>query len=97
MLLVFYYDCGYSVLDINRKIPITAITTPAVMKMPVKWLMSPVGGLMTGRIIESLDSSIHLRFYTLKNNLKELLFEGIGRNAGLEVVGNLDEIGAIEV
>jgi hypothetical protein len=60
-------------------------------------LRSPVGGLMTGRIIESLDSSIHLRFYALKNDLKELLFEGIGRNAGLEVVGNLDEIGAIEV
>jgi hypothetical protein len=60
-------------------------------------LRSPVEGLMTGRIIESLDSSIHLRFYDLKKTTKELLFDGVGRNAGLEVVGNLNEIGAIEV
>jgi tocopherol cyclase len=60
-------------------------------------LRSPVEGLMTGRIIESLDSSIHLRFYELRKTTKNLLFEGVGRNAGLEVVGNLDEIGAIEV
>jgi hypothetical protein len=49
---------------------------------------------MTGRIIESLDSTIHLRFYEKKNSAKEMLFEGKGRNAGLEVVGNLEEIGA---
>jgi len=60
-------------------------------------LRSPVGGLMTGRILESLDSSIHLRFYDLKKTTKELLFEGVGRNAGLEVVGDLEELGAIEV
>jgi len=59
-------------------------------------LRSPVEGLMTGRIIESLDSSIHLRFYEVRRGANELLFEGLGRNAGLEVVGNLDEIGAIE-
>jgi hypothetical protein len=59
-------------------------------------LRSPVEGLMTGRIIESLDSSIHLRFYEKRNDSKELLFEGEGRNAGLEVVGDLTEIGAIE-
>lgn len=60
-------------------------------------LRSPVDGLMTGRIIESLDSSIHLRFYEKKHASKELLFEGVGRNAGLEIVGDLDEIGAVEV
>lgn len=60
-------------------------------------LRSPVEGLMTGRITESLDSSIHLRFYEKKKASKELLFDGVGRNAGLEVVGNLDEIGAIDV
>jgi hypothetical protein len=57
-------------------------------------LVSPVGGLMTGRIVESLDSTIHLRVYEDSNSAKELLFEGRGRNAGLEVVGNLEEIGA---
>ncbi|UCE11013.1 MAG: hypothetical protein JSW61_03520 [Candidatus Thorarchaeota archaeon] len=60
-------------------------------------LRSPVGGLMTGRILESLDSSIRLRFYRLTKTTKELLFEGVGRNAGLEVVGDLEEIGAISV
>ncbi|MFX1416696.1 MAG: tocopherol cyclase family protein [Promethearchaeota archaeon] len=59
-------------------------------------LRSPVGGLMIGRILESLDGSIHLRLYDLRNRTKDLLFEGIGRNAGLEVVGNLEELGAIK-
>jgi hypothetical protein len=60
-------------------------------------LRSPIEGLMTGRIIESLDSSIQLRFFAKHKNRKELIFEGTGRNAGLEVVGNLSEIGAIQV
>jgi hypothetical protein len=30
----------------SRKTPTIAITTPAVVKMPAKWLMSPAGGLM---------------------------------------------------
>ena len=49
---------------------------------------------MTGRILESLDSSVNLRFYELRNGEKKLLFDGTGRNAGLEVVGNPKEIGA---
>lgn len=36
----------YSALAINRKIPITAITTPTATNMPEKWLMSPAGGLI---------------------------------------------------
>ncbi len=60
-------------------------------------LRSPVEGLMTGRIIEGLDSSIHVLFYSLGKSKKELIFEGMGRNAGLEVVGDFSKIGAVEV
>jgi hypothetical protein len=60
-------------------------------------LASPVQGLMTGRIIESLDSSIHVRFYEKQKTTRTLLFEGTGQNAGLEVVGNLGEIGAVSI
>lgn len=60
-------------------------------------LRSPVEGLMTGRIVESLDSSIRLKFYDLKQSAMKPAFEGVGRNAGLEVVGDLAEIGAVEV
>jgi hypothetical protein len=57
-------------------------------------LRSPVEGLMTGRIIESLDSTIYLRFYSKEKSRKAMIFEGTGRNAGLEIVGNLADIGA---
>lgn len=60
-------------------------------------LRSPVKGLMTGRITESLDSTIHLKFYLKTNRQQDLIFEGTGRNAGLEVVGELAEIGAIQI
>jgi hypothetical protein len=60
-------------------------------------LRSPVEGLMTGRITESLDSTIHLKFYHKTNHRKNLIFEGTGRTAGLEVVGELSEIGAIQI
>jgi len=59
-------------------------------------LRSPIEGLMTGRIIESLDSAIHLKFYLKTNHQKDLTFEGTGRNAGLEIVGELSEIGAVQ-
>jgi hypothetical protein len=60
-------------------------------------LRSPVEGLMTGRIVESLDSSIHLRFYDTEYSDSKPVFEGTGRNAGLEVVGNLEEIDVVRV
>jgi hypothetical protein len=60
-------------------------------------LRSPVEGLMTGRIIESLDSCITLKFYKRTNGKMELIFEDTGRNAGLEVVGDLSEIGVVQV
>ncbi|MBD3407982.1 MAG: hypothetical protein GF411_17815 [Candidatus Lokiarchaeota archaeon] len=60
-------------------------------------LRSPVQGSMSGRIIESLTSKISIRFYELTKTSRKLLFEGTGTNAGLEVVGDMDSIGAVEL
>jgi tocopherol cyclase len=49
-------------------------------------LISPIKGEMTGKVSESLQAEIHIRFYERGN----LLYEGTGRNAGLEVAGAVD-------
>ncbi len=59
-------------------------------------LRSPESGLMDGRIVESLTAGIHLKLYEITDGQNELLFEGTGMNAGLEVVGNMNELGAVE-
>jgi hypothetical protein len=81
----------FTVQDKKAMIEVQASRAPGAS------LRSPVEGLMTGRITESLDSSIHLKFYSTAKNHNDLIFEGTGRNAGLEVVGDLSDIGAIEV
>jgi tocopherol cyclase len=53
-------------------------------------LPSPVMGAMSSKVNESLKARIDAAFYR-KNGLgRELLFAGIGRNAGLEFVGDVD-------
>lgn len=49
-------------------------------------LISPLQGDMVGKINESLLAILYVRFYE-KN---ELIYEGQGRNAGLEAAGNVD-------
>lgn len=53
-------------------------------------LASPVRGLMEGRIEETMKADVTLRLTSLKDN--GLLLEDAGRNAGLEVAGNIHEI-----
>lgn len=53
-------------------------------------LASPILGLMEGRIEESMHSEIQVRL-TLRHS-GEVIFEDTGRNAGLEVAGNIPEI-----
>lgn len=53
-------------------------------------LASPIGGLMDGRISESMTSTINVKVYDKKN--KMVLLEDKGRNAGLEVAGKIDQI-----
>ena len=50
-------------------------------------LISPISGRMTGKVNESLLSQLSLSFY--EGN--RLLFAGVGRNAGLELAGNVQE------
>ncbi len=47
-------------------------------------LVSP----MTGKVSESLQAKIHVRFY----EHGKLIYEGTGRNAGLEVAGAVDSM-----
>jgi tocopherol cyclase len=53
-------------------------------------LASPILGFMDGRIEESMTSEIEVKLFDKKNN--KLLLSDKGRNAGLEVAGNVEEI-----
>ena len=41
---------------------------------------------MVGKVNESLQSEIHVTFY----DHESLIFEGVGRNAGMEVAGTVE-------
>lgn len=53
-------------------------------------LASPIGGLMDGRISESMTSELALILTDLKIN--RIIFRGNGRNVALEVAGKIGEI-----
>lgn len=55
-------------------------------------LMAPKTGGMTVRINETLNSSIRLRFSRKKGAGR--IYSGMGRNAGLEYVGDVQELTA---
>lgn len=81
----------FTVVDRDYAIDIQARKTKSAT------LHSPVQGLMTGRIEESLDAKIGVNFYRRKGSGWEKKYEGIGTSAGLEVMGDMEEIGAIEI
>lgn len=51
-------------------------------------LVSPLSGAMTGKVNESMQARLEVQFF----EGKKLLFEGEGRNAGLEAAGPVDEL-----
>ena len=53
-------------------------------------LRSPVEGAMEGKIRESLDASVRLKFSDGKG---KVLFEGVGTSAGLEITGDPGRFG----
>ncbi|MCK4769969.1 MAG: hypothetical protein KAT02_06465 [Candidatus Heimdallarchaeota archaeon] len=55
-------------------------------------LHSPIEGSMTGRIIESITAKIHAKFVKISKNKEEILFDGNGRNAGLDIGGKIEEL-----
>jgi len=55
-------------------------------------LPAPSLGEMTSKVNETLSSKINLKFYKRDRNMNKLIYSGTGRNAGLEFVGNIDEL-----
>lgn len=53
---------------------------------------TPKLGEMTNTVNESLQSKIDIKLFKKENKEKILLFPGTGRNAGLEFVGDLNEL-----
>jgi hypothetical protein len=51
-------------------------------------LVAPISGNMTGKVNESMQSDVDVRFF--EGNA--LIFEGKGRNAGLEVAGDVNRL-----
>ena len=72
-------------VDLIFKNPRTELRISA-KQAPGTALTSPIGGEMTGKIQESLQAEMQVEL--LENGRR--IFEGTGRNAGLEVAGELD-------
>jgi len=53
-------------------------------------LASPIQGFMEGRIEESMTSEIKIKLMEMKHG--KTIFQDTGRNAGLDVAGNIEEI-----
>ncbi|MBK7408534.1 MAG: hypothetical protein IPJ40_11025 [Saprospirales bacterium] len=51
-------------------------------------LVAPISGNMTGKVNESMQSTVSVRFF----EREKLIFEGEGRNTGLEVAGEVDRL-----
>jgi hypothetical protein len=51
-------------------------------------LRGPTGLDMGGRVPESLQATVSVRLSTLRKGEPNVVFEGTGRSAGLEVVGD---------
>jgi tocopherol cyclase len=55
-------------------------------------LPAPKLGEMTSKVNESLRSKINIELYKKDQKQNKLLYKGTGKNAGLEFVGNLEEL-----
>lgn len=55
-------------------------------------LKAPVVGGMTGRCDESLTSEIYVSLYHKEKNTKRLIFQEKGRNAGVEINGDMGKL-----
>ena len=74
------------VRDKNHRLEIEATRSIGVL------LPSPIEGSMTGRILESMTAKISVKFIKLNKKKEKILFEGLGRNAGLDIGGRVEEI-----
>lgn len=68
--------------DGRNRLEITGLQAPGAD------LVSPLTGEMKGKVNESMQGTLHVRFF----EKEKLLFEGTGRNAGMEVAGEVGEL-----
>lgn len=59
-------------------------------------LRGPRGMDMGGRVPESLQSTVAVRLSSVADGGEHLIFEGTGRNAGLEVSGDLEKLSTFD-
>jgi hypothetical protein len=79
-------DIEIKISDKNYTLQINALRSEGVD------LPAPKLGEMTSKVNESLRSQINIILYEKEKNGNKLLYQGTGRNAGLEFVGDLDEL-----
>ncbi len=58
-------------------------------------LHSPERSAMLQRVLESLTARLDVRLLALDRGREQVIFEGTGQHAGLEIVGPIDEIQAL--
>ncbi len=76
------YGVQLSFKDRNQRIEIEA------HKAPGADLISPISGKMTGKVNESMQAQLNVKFY----QKDKLVYEGTGKNAGLELAGDVDKL-----
>lgn len=79
-----------SLEDRNFRLDIAATRSDTVK------LASPQNGLMNGKVDESISAVVECSFYKISEGKSKLFFSGRGRNTGLEVMGDMDEIITLE-
>ena len=55
-------------------------------------VFAPTRSDMSGRVAESMDACVSVQLSALDGKKEQRLFEGSGRNAGLEVVGDIERL-----
>ena len=68
--------------DGRHRLEITGLQAPGAD------LVSPLTGEMKGKVNESMQGTLHVRFF----EKEKLVFESTGRNAGMEVAGEVGEL-----
>jgi len=71
-----------SFMDSRYRLEITGLQAPGAV------LMSPLTGEMKGKVNESMQGTLYVRFY----DQEKLVYDGLGRHAGLEVAGDVAEL-----
>jgi len=79
-------DIEISISDKHHILQISALRTEGVD------LPAPKLGEMTSKVNESLRSKINIKLFEKQKDTNKLLYQGTGRNAGLEFVGDLQEL-----